>query len=181
MKPSLVVGPANNAKVPECGIAGGPTPVNEVSPVSVQGGKLPVSKPPLTTIQAGVPVGVGVGDPVGVGEGVPPTVVPLSRYTWSGPPAVGMQMVFTVQVGHIPKPPPGFCQAAGPFDCTVRSVQPHSPFGLKVILPCISTQYVPAVSTAGLAKLTVKVLLFCVNGWLVALKTCAPGRPPLSA
>src|SRR6266566_4273772 len=64
MKPSLVVGPANNAKFPECGTAGEPTPVNEVSPVSVQGGKLPVSKPPLTTMQAGVDVGVG--------EGVPP-------------------------------------------------------------------------------------------------------------
>ena len=43
----------------------------------------------------------------------------------------------------------------------------------------ISTQYVPAVRTAGLAKLTVKVLPFCVNGWLVVLKTCVPGRPPL--
>ena len=48
----------------------------------IQGGKLPVSKPPLTTMQAGVDVGVGVGvgevvavgegDAVGVGEGVPP-------------------------------------------------------------------------------------------------------------
>src|SRR6266576_1423989 len=73
MKPSLVVGPANNAKLPECGIAGEPTPVNEVSPVSVQGGKLPVSKPPLTTMQPpGVPVGVGLTVEVGVGlAGVP--------------------------------------------------------------------------------------------------------------
>ena len=122
-----------------------------------------------------------MGDPVGVGVGVAPPIVPLSRYTWSGPPAVGMQTVFTVQVGQKPNPPPGFCQAAGLFDCTVRSVQPHSPFGLKVILAWISTQYVPAVRTAGLGKLTVKVLPLCVNGWLVALKTCAPGRLPLSA
>jgi hypothetical protein len=35
-----------------------------------------------------------------------------------------MQTVFTVQVGHIPKPPPGFCQAAGLFDCTVGRPTP---------------------------------------------------------
>ena len=27
----------------------------------------------------------------------------------------------------VAKPPPGFCQAASAFDCTVRSVQPHWP------------------------------------------------------
>src|SRR4029077_9724264 len=55
----------------ECGLPS--TPVNEVSPVSVHGGKLPVSKPPLTTMQAGVPVAVGVG------EGVPPpAIVPVT-------------------------------------------------------------------------------------------------------
>ena len=62
--------------------------------------------------------GVGTaayGDPVAVGVAkLPPPVVPLIRYTWSGPLAVGMQTAsFGGQVGQIPKPPPGFCQAAG--------------------------------------------------------------------
>jgi hypothetical protein len=46
------------------------TLVNEVSPLMIQGGKLPVSKSPLTTMQTGVEVGVGLA--VAVGEGVPP-------------------------------------------------------------------------------------------------------------
>jgi hypothetical protein len=47
-----------------------------------------------------------------------------------------------------PKPPPGFCQAAPAFDCTMRSVQPHWPFGTKFWFACTDTQRVPAVSAA---------------------------------
>ena len=73
IKPQQLIGPENNAKVPECGFPS--TPVNEVSPVLVQGGKLPVSKPPLTTRPGhpGVPVGVGVGVPP------PPPATPMEK------------------------------------------------------------------------------------------------------
>src|SRR5437773_12529014 len=77
-----------------------------------------------------------------------PPVVPLSRNTWSGPLAVEMQVSFAVQVGQIAKPPPGFCHAPGPLDCTVRSVQPDSPCVAKSRLAWISIQYPPAVTTA---------------------------------
>ena len=39
-----------------------------------------------------------------------------------------------LQLGHIPKPPPGFRQTAALFDVAVRSLQPHSPSVLKVML-----------------------------------------------
>ena len=44
------------------------------------------------------------------------------------------------QLGQTPKPPPGFCQAASEFDCTVRSVKPHCPPALKSMFACTETQ-----------------------------------------
>ena len=109
-------------------------------------------------VPLGVAVAVADGLPVAVGVGVPPPIVPLSRNTWSGPPATGMQVVFKVHVWQKPKRPPGFCQAAPWFDCTVRSVQTQTPSGRNVILAWISTQYVPSVRIAMLGKVTEKVV-----------------------
>jgi hypothetical protein len=118
--------------------------------------------PPAVAV--GVAVTEGLPVAVGLGVGEPPPVMPLSRNTWSGPPAMGMQVVFRVHVGQIPKPPMGFCHAAPLFDCTVRSLQAHAPFGINVMLAWISTQYVPSERAASLGKLTVKVLPTTENG-----------------
>ena len=75
--------------------------MNEVSPVLIQGGKAPVSKPPLTTMQAGVPVAVGVAVGVGVGVGVEDAV------------GVGVGVGLAVGVG-LGVPPP-----IGPWIATV--------------------------------------------------------------
>jgi hypothetical protein len=109
-------------------------------------------------VPVAVEVGVAVAVAVAVGVGVPPPMVPLIRYIWSGPLAVGMHVNFAVHVGQTPNPPPGFCQAAGELDSTVRSVQPHSPCVAKSMLGWISIQYVPAVSTAAGFRFTVKVV-----------------------
>ena len=101
-------------------------------------------------VALGVPVAVGLGVPVAVGVGVPPPIVPMSRNIWSGSPAgvpaqhclipqlmqvgQGMGHPSAGQLGGGPKPPAGFCHAAALFDVTVRSVQPHSPPVLKVML-----------------------------------------------
>jgi hypothetical protein len=58
------------------------------------------------------------------------------------------------QVGQTPKKPPGFCQAAPAFDCTVRSVQPHCPFGLKFWFACTETQCVPGARETELRLIT---------------------------
>jgi hypothetical protein len=60
------------------------------------------------------------------------------------------------QVGQTGKPPPGFCQAAPEFDCTVRSVQPHWPFGLTFWLACTETQRVPGVRATSELRLMTK-------------------------
>jgi hypothetical protein len=60
------------------------------------------------------------------------------------------------QVGQMAKPPPGFCQAAPAFDCTVRSVQPHCPFGVKFWFACTDTQRVPALSATSELRLMTK-------------------------
>src|SRR5206468_3078205 len=95
---------------------------------------------PITTIGVQVGLGVAVGVGVGVGDGKP-VPVPLIRNTLSGTPG-SMPHVAPLcpQVMHTPKLPPGFCHAAGELDCTVRSVQPHSPCVAKVILAWISIQ-----------------------------------------
>jgi hypothetical protein len=57
------------------------------------------------------------------------------------------QLGFTTQSlppEHI-KAPPGLRNAAPLFDCTVRSVHPHSPFVVKFRFACTDTQYVPAL------------------------------------
>lgn len=71
-------------------------------------------------------------------------------------------MVFRVQVGQKPQPPPRFRQAAPWLDCTVRSVQPHC-WLLKVMLAWISIQYVPAARTAAGVRFTVNVVPFTVT------------------
>ena len=55
---------------------------------------------------------------------------------------VGTQTGFLTQSVPQPKSPPGFRNAAPSFDCTVRSLQPHSPCVPKVMLAWISIQYV---------------------------------------
>ncbi len=74
-----------------------------------------------------------------------------------------------LQLWHIPKPPIGFRQAAALFDVTVRSVHPHSPSVLKVMLGWISTQYVPVVSTAGVGRFIVNVVPLCTAASCVAV------------
>lgn len=115
-------------------------------------------------LAVGVPVAVGLVEGEAVGVGLPPPVVPLSRNTWSGPTVRGTHVVFRAQVAHSPTPPPGFCQAAPWFDCTMRSVHIHAPLGINIMLAWISTQYVPAVRTAMLGRFTVKVLPETENG-----------------
>src|SRR2546423_73261 len=69
------------------------------------------------------PAGTLAGAKALVMVGTAPTdAVPFRRNALSGPPAVGTQLVFTAQVllGQ-PNPPPGFWNAAGLFEKTVRS------------------------------------------------------------
>jgi hypothetical protein len=111
---------------------------------------VPLSKVSFNGVDGlhGVAVGVGVGVPgvgVGVGVGVahiPAPMQPTSWKTWSGPPpAEARQVVLRPQELHPePKPPFGFCQAAPEPFCTVRSVQPHCPFGVKLWFACTDTQ-----------------------------------------
>jgi hypothetical protein len=93
-------------------------------------------------IGVAVAVGVGVEVAVGVGVGVAPPIVPMSRNIWSDSP-VGLPVQHSLnpqvmqrghglghpggQSGGGGKKPPGFCQAALLFACTVRLVQPHWP------------------------------------------------------
>src|SRR5262245_56775365 len=61
----------------------------------------------------------------------PPPVVPSRRKTWSGPVSPTTQVVRRPHVGQMPKPPPGFSQAAPLFEPTARLSQYHWPFVLK--------------------------------------------------
>jgi hypothetical protein len=96
-------------------------------------------------VAVGVAVGVLVGVPVGVavGVGVPQfaPVAPINWNNWSGD-VVGAHVVFRTHPlppGHA-KPPPGFSKAAPSLVCTVLSVHPHWPFGLKFIFAWTDTQ-----------------------------------------
>ena len=92
-------------------------------------------------VTVGVDDGVSVEVAVAVGVGVGVTLdVPLIRNTWSGPLAAGKQTLFTLQLWQKPEPPPGFCQAAGKFDWTVRSLQPHFTCVANLMLGSISIQ-----------------------------------------
>ena len=96
-----------------------------------------------------VAVAVSVGVDVGVAVGVPqsPPVVPTIWNMLSGG-APATQLGFTTQPlapGHA-KPPPGLRNAAPLFDCTVRSLHPHSPYCVKFMFACTDTQYVPSLS-----------------------------------
>src|SRR6476646_4477876 len=64
----------------------------------------------------------------GGGGGGCRTVVPLSRYTWSGPGCPRHVMRCAHAVQPVSKPLPGFCQAAAAFARTVRFLQSHWPF-----------------------------------------------------
>src|SRR6267142_6907813 len=73
-----------------------------------------------------VAVAVGVGDPVAVGVGVPDKQ-PISLYIWSGAGASIAQVAPLcpqLRQAGTPKPPPGFCHAAGELEVSARSVQP---------------------------------------------------------
>ena len=49
----------------------------------------------------------------------------------------------------VPKPLPGFCQAAIELVCTLRFFQPHWPCGIRFWFACTETQYVPGPSATG--------------------------------
>src|SRR5437660_6381930 len=132
--------------------------------------------------QVGVAVGVTPIVAVGVAVGVAPPIVPMSRNIWSGAAGSPTQVVLTPQVRQpTPKPPPGFCQAAGLLACTVRSVQPHWPAGAASCRACTETQYVPGVSTAGAPSVIWKTPALLTYGWAIAVYTFVPGRLPLFA
>ncbi len=94
-------------------------------------------------VTTGVGLGAGVGVVIGVGLGVGPVAQPLSRKIWSGAagsiPQVIPLLPQVVQAGT-PKPPPGFCQAAGELVVNARSVQPHWPPGVKFKFAWTETQ-----------------------------------------
>src|SRR4029453_17907702 len=99
---------------------------------------------------------------------------------WSGAAGSPRQVVLRSQVGQTPNPPPGFCQAAGELACTVRSVQPHWPFGSAGWGGCTETQRVPEVSVTGAVRVTSKTPSLSTYGWAVLLETSGPGSPPKS-
>lgn len=103
-------------------------------------------------VAVAVAVAVNTGVPVDVAVGLahpPPPVVPSIWNIWSGAvdsiPHVAALLPQLVHAG-IPRPPPGFCHAAAVFDVTVLFDHPHCPPGVKSILACTDTQYVPAPS-----------------------------------
>ena len=81
------------------------------------------------TVAVAVGVGVGVVEGVGVGVGVTPPLVPMRRKTWSGAIwANWAQAVLRTQITQpVPKPLPGFCQAAPELDWTVRLCHSQKP------------------------------------------------------
>ena len=83
------------------------------------------------TLGAGVAVGVAVGVTVavGVGVGVPPPAVPMRRNTWSGAVCCNTAHVtLRIQTTQpVPKPLPGFCQAAPELDWIVRLCHNQKP------------------------------------------------------
>lgn len=76
-----------------------------------------------------VAVGVGVSEAIGVGVGVPPPAVPMSRNTWSGAVwASAAQVTLRIQLTQpVPKPLPGFCQAAPELAWIVRLCHNQKP------------------------------------------------------
>jgi hypothetical protein len=80
-------------------------------------------------VAVGVTVAVAVGVGVGVGVGVPPTFVPTRRNTWSGAVSCNKAHVtLRIQTTQpVPKPLPGFCQAAPELDWTVRLCHNQKP------------------------------------------------------
>jgi hypothetical protein len=64
------------------------------------------------------------------------------RNTWSAAPSVsGRQSVRRSQARQAkPWPPPGFCQAAPVFACSVRFVQNHWPALEKLCTACTESQ-----------------------------------------
>jgi len=86
----------------------------------------------------GVPLGLAVGVFVAVAVGqLPLPFVPTIWNTWSGAVASMPQVApLGAQLTHaaVPKPPPGFCHAAGKFEVMVLSSHAHCPPGVKSIL-----------------------------------------------
>jgi hypothetical protein len=80
-------------------------------------------------VAVAVGVGVGVVEGIGVGVGVPPPLVPMSRNTWSGAVSPNKaQVTLRIQMTQpVPKPLPGFCQAAPAFDWIVRLCHNQKP------------------------------------------------------
>src|SRR4051812_17339797 len=115
------------------------------------------------------------------GEDVPVTAaggapsVPRSRKSWSGPFCVGRHVSFAVNaVQPVPKPLPGFLQAAGFPTTAVRLSQNHWPAGVLSCRACTDTQYVPARRITG-AKVMFALAPF-VKGLVRRCSTSAPGR-----
>ena len=81
----------------------------------------------------------------------------------------------------VAKPPPGFRHAAGEFDWTFLSVQPHWPFGVKSILAWTDTQCVPDVSAQGVGSTTLKAPVAppdVIGIWLYVHVAVVPGSDP---
>ena len=80
-------------------------------------------------VAVGVTVPVGVDVAVGVAVGELPTAIPMSRNTWSGavwPNTVHATLrIQTTQ--PVPKPLPGFCQAAPELAWSVRLCHNQKP------------------------------------------------------
>jgi hypothetical protein len=80
-------------------------------------------------VGVGVTVAVGVGVVEGVVVGLPPPLVPMSRNTWSGAVSPNeAHVILRIQMTQpVPKPSPGFCQAAPAFDWIVRLCHNQKP------------------------------------------------------
>ena len=80
-------------------------------------------------VVVGVTVPVGVGVAVGVGVGVTTALVPMRRNTWSGAVCCNTAHVtLRIQTTQpVPKPLPGFCQAAPELAWTLRLCHNQKP------------------------------------------------------
>ena len=79
------------------------------------------------------------------------------------------QKIFLIQSVPHPTAPPGFRIADPEFACNIRSVLIPLTLGREGHIGLDLDQYVPALSIAGVARFTVKVVPITTTGWFVAL------------
>jgi len=143
------------------------------------GGGVPVAVAVAVAVGVAVDVGVAVAVAVGVGLGDPPPgpEVPKSWNISSGSPELPVQVVLLPQVLQpVPKPPPGFCQAALTPDATARSLQLHWPPTDKSKFACTETQYLPVERTTLLGNVIVKTSEALVYAQFSRVATVGPGK-----